>query len=182
MSDIMFSEHDDPKSVQMAHAMLAEGVNPLVSVPVDYFATGEDAKTMLPDGTQWVTHKVLTEGDRKRYLKVVQKDLKIQKGTQDMIMKLAAGEDRTALIEIAVTGWNLIRNGQPWPFTKANLAEFASNGPIKILDLVERDIRHANPWLLGEMSTEDIDQEIQRLTELRDEVSEREAGKSGSAS
>lgn len=175
------SDHDTPQSAQIARSMIAEGQNPYTPAPVDYFDVGEDTQTMLPDGIQWVSHRVLTEGDRKRYLKAVQKDLKIQKGTQDMIMKLAAGEDRTVLIETAVTGWNLFRGGKPWPFNPGNLREFAQNGPVKILDLVEQDIRKNNPWLGGDTKPEDIREEIERLQELLAEAEEREAGKSTSA-
>lgn len=181
MSEVFTSELDDPRSVQMAAAMKAEGVNPYQKVQVDYFAAVEDTRTELPDGVSWVSHKVLTEGDRKRYLKQINRDLKIQKGTGDAIMRVSAGEDRTALLRVAVTGWNLLAGGAPLPFTPQNL-ERLLDGPVQILELIERDVKKNNPWLFADASVEDIDSEIERLQEMKAELLEAEEGKSNSAS
>jgi len=176
MSDQPFtSELDDPKSVQMAHAMQAEGINPYEKVQIDYFAPVEDAKTVLPDGISFIKHKVLNEGDRKRYLRAVNRDLKIQKGTGDAIMRLAAGEDRTALLRVAITGWNLMADGAPLPFTQQNLDRLL-DGPVAILELVEKDVKKNNPWLFADATVEDIDEEIERLKELREQVLEEKQG------
>lgn len=180
MSETFTSELDDPRSVQMAEAMKAEGIDPFDKIQVDYFATSEDCKTILGDGLSWVSHKTMMEGDRKKYLKAVNRDLKIQKGTGDAIMRLAAGEDRTALLKVAITGWNLVRNGSPLPFNPANL-EMLLNGPVAVLELIEKDVKKNNPWLFQDATVEDLDEEIERLQEMRQDILDREAGNGGSA-
>jgi hypothetical protein len=163
----------------MAAAMRAEGIDPYEKVQVDYFATVEDSRTVLPDGVSWVSHKQMNEGDRKRYLKAVNRDLKIQKGTGDAIMKVSAGEDRTALLKVAITGWNLVRGGAPLAFSPANL-EALLNGPVHVLELIEKDVKKNNPWLFQDATVEDIDEEIERLQEMRQDIVDREAGNGGS--
>ena len=174
------SELDDARGVAIAAGMVAQGVNPVDRVQVDYFAPEADVVTTLADGISWVSHKKMNEGDRKRYLKKVNRDLKIQKGTGDAIMRLAGGEERTALLETAITGWNLLSGGNPLPFTPQNLARLL-DGPIEVLERVEKDVRKNNPWLESDVTVEDIDAEIESLQERRQEVLEREEGNGGSA-
>lgn len=173
---ILKSEMDDPTAVAMAANMVAQGIAPTEPAPVDYFAQGADVVTMLPDGVSWISHKKLNEGDRKRYLQSINKDLKIQKGTGDAIMKLAAGEDRSALLAVAITGWNLTRGGVQWPFNQQNLRALL-DGPVQILELVEKDVKKNNSWLFNDDTVEDIDKEIERLQSMKDAILERDAKK-----
>lgn len=179
-TEVFTSPLDDPKSTAMAANMVAQGVDPYDKVQVDYFAVAEDVKTFLPDGISWVSHKTLMEGDRKKYLASVNRDMKIQKGSGDAILRFAAGEDRTALLRVAITGWNLIRDGQPIQFNTKNLEAFL-NGNVKVLEIIEKAVKKNNDWLTQDMTVEDIDAEIESLQELRAEVAEREAGNAGSA-
>jgi hypothetical protein len=174
-------ELEDPRSLQIAAAMRAEGVDPYVKVQVDFFAAGEDAKTVLADGVSFITHKVLMEGDRKKYMKSINRDIKIQKATGDALMKMVAGEDRSALLRVAVTGWNLIRDGKPFLFSTANLDWLLDNAPVAVIEQVERDVKKNNPWLFQDATVEDIDEEIERLQELRVTLLEREEGNGDSA-
>ena len=47
---------------------------------------------------------------------------------------------------------------------------------------LEFAIQKANPWMNAELTSEQLDEEIERLTEVRDQVREREEGEAGSAS
>jgi hypothetical protein len=180
-TQLFTSELDDPKATALAVNMAAAGQDPYEKVQADYFAIGDDVTTYLPDGVSWVTHKTLTEGDRRKYLGKVNRDMKLQKGTGDAIMRLAAGEDRAALLSVAITGWNLIRNGQSVKFDDRSRDQFLTSGPVAIVELIEKAVKANNPWLTQDMTVEDIDAEIASLQDLRAEVAEREAGNGGFA-
>lgn len=183
MSDLVTepSELDDPRSLQISAGLIADGEEPTEKVQVDYFAPEPDATTFLPDGVSYVTHKKLTEGDRKAYLKVVNKDIKIQKGTGDALMRLASGEERTALLQVALTGWNLVSGGSPLPFNPQNLRKFLDNGRVEVLEVIEKAVRKNNPWLMSDVTVEDIDAEIESLQEQRQLILDRESGKDASS-
>lgn len=146
---------------------------------VDYFGFSETREIMLPDGKSWLKQKIWTEGDRKRFQNKTQRDVRLQKGSGDAIVRMAAGEERWDLITTAITDWNLVKQGKRVPFNDSNLKKFLEATSPKIVDLIEKEIRKANPWLLSDMSLEDIDREIAQLQELREEKVKEEEGKEG---
>lgn len=138
----------------------------------DYFGVSDTGRTTLPDGKQWIEWKVLNEGERRKYLNRQNRELALKKGG-DAVMKMAPGDDRFHLLSTAIVGWNLHRRdktGQfvPVPFSKNTLEEWLNVAPPKIVDLVEKDVRKANPWLLNDLSIEEIDKEIAALEEMRE--------------
>jgi hypothetical protein len=156
--------------------------DPLVRVQHDYFAFDIIGRTMLPDGISFIEHQVMNEGARRKYLNAVNREVRVQKSTQDAILKMAPGEERTELLKACIVGWNLSRAGQPIPFTPQNLNEFLMRADPSVINLIDKDVRLANPWLLAEMTVEDIDKEISDLQELRAKKIEEEAGKATSNS
>lgn len=162
---------------QIEQDMIADGVPIEERVQTDYFAFEETHVVDLPDGVSWIEHKELNEGGRTRYLNATNRDVRLQKVSGDAIIKMAPGDERRALLESAICGWNLTRGGKPLPFTKPALKDFLEKAPPKIIDLVEKAVRLANPWLLAEASVEEIDKEIETLKELRERKLEEEAGK-----
>ncbi len=163
-------------------AMRANGVPTEETVYEDYFDTTVEHKVILPDGKQFIVHQELNEGARRKYLNAVNRDVVIQRATGDARMRMAPGDERHALLEAAITGWNVMKAGTPLPFTPANLRLFLDKAPPRIIDLIEKEVRKANPWLLAEMSVEDIDKEIASLQEMRDTKLREEEGKGASAS
>ena len=91
-------------------------------------------------------------------------------------MTVLQGSERHELIKACVVGWNLTRGGQPVPFNQVNLNDFLTLTDPTIVEGLEKAIRKANPWLLGEMSVADIDKEISNLQEMREVAAKREAG------
>ena len=63
------------------------------------------------------------------------------------------------------------------PFNGATLRQFMEATSPKIVDLIEKDIRNENKWLMNEVTVESIDEEIASLQETRDELLKEEAGK-----
>lgn len=157
------------------------------SVFIDYFDTDETFQYWLPDGVSWVEHKLLTEGDRQKYLSKTSRELRVQRQTQDMFFNPGAGEDRKAVLEVALVGWNLRRkdrkNGrlEPVPFNPNELARFITNANPAVLEGIEDDIRRKNPWLSVDVSVADIDREIERLNDLRAEKVKEQEGNAGSS-
>lgn len=158
---------DDPTVASTEAAMREAGVPTHENNPVDYFAFDESFVVMLPDNIQWVEHTALNEGQKKKYQNLQNRDLIIQRTTGDAKMRMAPGDERHALLSAAITGWNLVRGGQPLPFNERNLKEFLEKAPPKIIELIEKDVRQRNPWLLAEMSVEDIDKEIANLEDMK---------------
>jgi hypothetical protein len=108
----------------------------------------------------------------------------VERSSGNARMKMAPGDERHALLEAAITGWNVVRGPDhvPMPFTPANLRVFLDKAPPRVIDLIEKEVRKANPWLLQEMTVEDIDKEIASLEEMREAKLKEEAGKSDSSS
>lgn len=164
-------------------AMRQGGVNPTERVYDDYFGFAETHQVPLPDGKQYVEITVLNEGAKKNYQNTVNRDVTIQKATGDAKMRMAQGDERHALLKAAITGWYLVRRDKdtgefrPVSFTNRNLAEFLDNAPPRIIELIEKEIRKLNPWLMADLSLEDIDKEIANLQELRQKKVEEEEGK-----
>jgi hypothetical protein len=165
-------------------AMRANGIPTEDVLTEDYFAFDVEHKVVLPDGVQYVLHKELNEGARKKYLNAQNRDATIQRVTGDMKVRMSPGDERHSLLSSAITGWHLLRgpNREPVPFDKRNLAEFLEKAPPRIVDLIEKDVRKSNPWLLAETSVEDIDKEIENLMEMREARRLEDEGKSGSSS
>lgn len=170
----------------MEQAMKADGVATEVDVQVDYFGVDERDRYTFPDGKSWVELKVLTEGERAKYLKKVNRKVTMKRATGDSEFQMSPGEERRALMEVAIVNWNLVRRDRtgeimPVPFTSTALGDFLENANPSIIDKIEEKVREMNPWLAGEMSVEDIDEEIKRLNEMREQVIKREEGKGNSS-
>lgn len=175
-----FSETDDDRTKAMEASMIAKGEPTTEPIEVDYFASAEEHVLVLSDGRQKVYHKELTEGDRRKYLKGTNRDVKLQRATGDAYLKMAPGEDRAALLKSAITGWELYKNGKPFPFTPKALDDVLEAFPPKIIDEIHKDILRVNPWLQADMTLEDIDREMATLQEQRELKVMELAGKENS--
>lgn len=159
-------------------AMAAAGVATETRKQQSYFGFNETEKFIFPDGITYVEYKKLNEGERRYYLDNVASDVRIQKGSGDMVMKMKQGKQREALLESSVCGWNLIDpNGTPLNFQKNHFNKWAEQADPKLIDKIYLAIQKANPWLMAEMTLEDIDQQIEELQDLRAKKIEDEEGK-----
>lgn len=167
-------------------AARADGVTLEEEVFVDYFGFTDQQKHFLPDGKQFFLLQRMNEGQKARYQREIRSDITIQRSTGDAKMKTDPASERHALIKACVINWNL-RTRDPHtrdivevPFTlsagKINLESWLSVADPKIVEDLEKACRKLNPWLLADMSVEDIDREIDSLREMREEALKREAG------
>lgn len=171
---------DDPKTIAIEAGMTAAGVSTSERVQADYFGFEEILRYTFPDGVSYVEHKILNEGARRQYLKSVNRDVRVQKVTGDALMRMSAGEEKIQLMMVAIVGWNLIKEGHALNFNTTNLTKFFNEVNPKITDLIYKEIIQHNPWLLSEMSVEDIDREIEGLQEMRRIKVEEDEGKANS--
>lgn len=176
-----FADTDDARTKAVEAAMEAKGEPTTERIQVDYFGFDEINTVTLPDGISKVMHKTLNEGERRKYQTKANRDVKLQRATGDAFLKTAPAEDRKALLETCIVGWELIRNGKPWPYSATNVATVMEVFPPKIIDIIHKDIMVHNSWLMGDMTIEDIDREMETLKEQRERMVEEEAGKAGSS-
>jgi hypothetical protein len=141
---------------------------------VDYFAFNDDIKHYLPDGKQYVVIRIFTEGLRKKYQKQTSRPLRFDQRTQTAIMQATIAEDRTMLLELAITDWYLVSGGSPVPFDRKALSRFLDVANPQIVDNIEKAVRKANPFLLADMDSKQIKEEIENLKELLEQVEEKE--------
>lgn len=163
-------------------AMRADGIVTEEPVIIDYFAQDAPSKVMLPDGVQYVLVRKFNEGERRKYMNATNRDVRIQKVTGDALMNMKPGDERKAKLETAITGWHLYRSGQELPYNDRNKREMLDLFPPAVIDKIDKEISLLNPWMLNEMSSEDIEKEIADLQELLAKKKEEEAGNGGSAS
>lgn len=171
------AEAEQVRGEQIEASMRAQGQADSTPVQEDYFAFDVTDRVDLPDGVSYIDIKVLNEGSRRKYLNSVNREVKLQKATGDAVMQLATGDERKAILESSIVGWNLMRAGQPVSFTPAMVREFLDRSNPKVIDLIEKRVREINPWLTAEVTIEDIDKQIEELTELRATKVAEEEGK-----
>ena len=151
----------------------------------DYFGFGEERVFVLPDGKQQIFFKIMNEGERSKFQKKTNKDIKFNRASGDASIKADQAEERRELILTSVTNWTLVRRSPdgwiPVPFSGerpgSELDKWLQVANPKIIDDLEFAIRQANPWMQADMSVEEIDKEIDRLNDIRKQAVEREQGK-----
>jgi len=149
----------------------------------DYFGFQAFDTFEFPDGLTWIKFKKMNEGDKAKFQKTSSRDLVLERQSGNARMKVDPGGDRHALIIECCVDWNLKRGPQREPilFSERNLREFLALANPQIVEDLEKAIRKFNPWLMAEMTVEDIDREIDNLKEMREIAEARELGKSSSS-
>jgi hypothetical protein len=155
---------------------------------IDYFGVDERREVYLPGSkTQYVVIKEFTEGDRKKYLDKVNKDVRFGKDNT-ATMKTSPGSDRHELLKIAIVDFKLQRG------TGDNvvimtivthprvLEEFLEKTSPKVIDHIVKEVHKLNPWLINDASVEDMEKELADLQEMIDLKKAEEAKNDSSAS
>lgn len=162
-------------------AAAVETAAPVEPVFADYFGFDEDHEFVFPDGVSKIFFKALNEGDKARYQREINRDVQLERSTGNARIKTDPAGERHALIEASVTGWNLRRNGEPVVFSKGSkgttFSQWLNNTNPKLVEALEEAIRKANPWLVADMTVDQIDEEIDRLKEQRETLIREEKEK-----
>jgi hypothetical protein len=164
------------RAASIESELIAQGQPITEEVYDDYFGFEDTDRVKLPDGKSWVEFAVMNEGQRRQYLNAQNRKVTIRKGSGDAEMELAPGDDKYNLLKLTIKNWNLRRGGQPVTFNKHELDRFLNGADPKVIDLIHREVTLAHPWLLDQMTVEDIDTEIDNLKKMREVVEKNEAG------
>lgn len=151
---------------------------------VSYWGAVDEVKHFLPDGEQYFVIKKMNEGDRAKFERATTKDFVVEKGG-DSRVKVDVATNRHELIMAAVTGWHMwgaVNTAHEEPFRSDTLRRFISNTDPSIIDELEKAIRKHNPFLSTELSSEEIQDQIDDLQNLLEVTREREAGEASSSS
>lgn len=168
----------------MAESAVKDDVTPTEPMPDpedystgfdDYWGVDQTDQWFLPDGKQYFVISTMNEGERAKFEKENNNDLKVSRQGETSI-KVDPAKSRWALITAAVTDWFLIKNGNPLKFSEGELTGWLRHANPKIVDDLEAAIRKFNPWLNANLTVEEIDKEIENLKELRKDAEKREQG------
>lgn len=148
----------------------------------NYFGFEETVKFFLPDGKQWISFKPMNEGDRAQYEAKTQRDISFNRKTDDAKISINAASDRHQLILQSVTGWFMVQRTPTGEWVQVafsaggggSFAQWLSRANPKIVNDLHLAIQRANPWMLNEMTSDAIEEEIKRLEELLSETRKRE--------
>lgn len=157
----------------------------------DYFGFAETRTFYFPDGKTFITYEVMNEGAKAAFQKLTNRDITLERTTQNARIKVDPASERHQLIVQSATGWNLHRRNakgamEPVPFSKgspgAMLEQWLAVTNPKLVEDLELAIRRANPWLQADMTVEQVDEEMDRLRDLREELVKRDMEKTSSSS
>jgi len=154
----------------------------------DYFGFASTERFLLPDGVSFIEYRIMNEGKKAQFQKMTSRDLVIEGKTGNARTRMDPAQERHELIRQSVIGWNLKRrrsaNGplEDVPFNNSTLGQFLQDANPKLVEDLELAIRKSNPWLLNELTVEQIDAQMDELRELREAAVERERGEASSAS
>lgn len=184
--------HFDPDLMQPMETSVDPGI-PADSMFVgyaNYFGFDERDKWYFPDGKQWIEFKKLAEGDRAKYLKATRSDVHLNQRSGEARIPFDQSKDRKQLLLASCTNWHVVR---PSRNGGLELAPFGNNGSDgcefakwidrqdpALLGALEKKIRKVNPWLMNEMSSEQIRKEIVDLEDLLVAAEKREADEKNS--
>ena len=171
---------DGQAALAVANRMADEGLAPTMSAEVDYFGGDQIQRWMLPGSKeQFFDIKVMAHGSRTKYQESVTRDVKIERRSGDAHMRLGSAAERDLLIREAVTDLYL-KKGQKFVSGKKEINTVLVDFPTEIIDLLYKEIVKINPWVLGELSLEDMIAERDSLNEMIEVKQKEEAGKADS--
>lgn len=149
---------------------------------VDYFGIPSKQRHIFPDGISYVEFQPMNEGAKAKFQKATSRDLIIERQSGNARTSVDPATERHELLLASIVDWNLKRGQNTINFSDRALRDFLQLGDPKIIEDIEKSIRKANPWLLNDLSVEDIDKEIENLKELRVEAEKAAAEKDSSSS
>lgn len=178
---------EDDKALERSHvAMRDAGEQVEDTVFVDTFSFSIDEEYELPGtGGQTILFSRMNEGQKSDFQKQTNKDVRIQRTTGDARMQVDPASERHALIRISVTGWTLKKRDHKGnivgiSFDQKLLKEWMMSADPKFVQGLEKAIRESNEWMKNEMTTEEIDREIENLKEQKVRLEEDNAKKESS--
>ena len=177
---------DQPMTPDGAPIDLGQGAAPIGTEEFeDYFSGfGGSRKFMMPDKIQFIEFQVMNEGQKAKFQRETRSAINISRKTENASIMPDPARERHALIKSSVCDWNIYTKNKNTGekvtvvFNTGNLQAFLDRANPKIVEDLESEIRKANPWMVDEITIQDIDEQIEELTQLRAEKEQQLAEKS----
>ena len=150
-------------------------------VQQNYWGFQETFDYVFPDGITFIKFRVMNEGDKVKFQKSTSRDILLNR-VGEARMKMDTGSERHAIITTCAMDWNFLQGDQRVPFNERVLKQWLEVADPKLVEKIEVEVRKHNPWLLGELSSKDIKEQITELEEMLKIAEEREAGEASSSS
>lgn len=158
----------------------------------DYWGVEETFKHMLPDGKQYFEIRPMNEGAKTAFQKSTNKGIRMNQRSQEATIDVDPADERHTLILQSVVSWHIMQRGADGTFSeypcpgddrmrKRALEQMLEKFNPKVIQELEFFIRTKNPWMQADMDLEEIDRELDRLTELRKQVKDQQSGEGSSA-
>lgn len=160
----------------------------------DYWGVDETFRYELPDGKQYFEIRPMNEGAKTRFQKMTNKGIRMNQRSQEAVIDVDPADERHTLIKESVVAWVIFHKDpkDPRGFSeylcpneerqrKRALDDLLDKFNPKVIQDLEFFIRTKNPWMQADMNLEEIDKELDRLTELRKQVKEQQEGEASSA-
>lgn len=155
---------------------------------IDYFTFDETLRHYLPDGIHYIEFKPMTEGKRRKYQSKTMTTMTMNRASGDSKIGINVARDREELLNASVTGWFMERRDGMGNIVSVDFRDsrhgwlaWSENTNPKLIEDLEKAIRKANPWMQADLDIEEVDNEIERLTELRRELMDRKLGEGASS-
>ncbi|USH45019.1 tail assembly chaperone [Gordonia phage Camerico] len=178
---LSFDYERDAEEVRVDQSARDAGFKTETPIFVDFWGKERLERFYFPgqeslpeDYKQYIEFKPMNEGARARYQKATNRGIVVEKKTQDMRMGVDAAGDRRALFEESIVDWRFAQNGALIPFSTHKFRDWLEKADPYIVDELERAIRKQNKWMISEMSSEQIREEINTLEEQWKEAKLRE--------
>lgn len=156
----------------------------------DYYGDLDTETWYFPDGKQFMVFQPMNEGQRAKFQRSTSRDVTVERQSGDARLKVDQASERTELIMTSVVDWKLMRRGSDRKFKSvpfnnngmgSELAKWLQQANPKLVDSLENAIRKANPWMLDQLSVEEIEKEQERLEEMKQDLLKRQAGEDSSS-
>lgn len=176
-----FDYGKSPEEIAADRNAEAQGIPVTKHVFQDYWGKDTSEKFIFPgqedlpvEYQQYIEFKPMNEGARARFQKKTNRGVVIESRTQNARMGMDPAGDRKALFEESVTGWLFAKDGELVQFSMHRFLSWYEKADPYIIDELERAIRKENKWMVNEMSSEAIREEIENLEDQYKEAIKRE--------
>lgn len=158
----------------------------------DFWGVQTTEKFFFDNGRQFFEVRPMDEGGKALFQRMTSRGVRMNQRTQDAHLDMDPASDRHTLIKQSVVGWRIMQRSADGSFSefpcpdredqrKRSLDVILEKFNPKVIQDLEHFIRLQNPWMQDDMNLEQVDEEIERLTQLRRQIVERQAGEGGSA-
>jgi hypothetical protein len=155
------------------------GISPTKKVQANYWGGGDDRFThYLPDGVTFIVFRSMNDGLRAQYQRQTVSNMEYVRASGNTKMQADPGKERHILLTLSVVDWNFLGpDDRPVPFSVPLFERWLKQAKVEIVDELDKAIREQNTWMRSDLSSEEIEREIESLQVKLEEAKRREEEK-----